>query len=729
MSEDRQNENLQRLVNAINEAQESQMVNQNIEDEISEDVIGDGIEDTIGDETQLDDSDNEESLDEESFDEDGVSQMAIGINPDMANNQLLIALVTGYVGKASDYLEVINVIKNLDTQKIRITLRHMSAVCDREVTVELGSLKKTSLFTTLTSKGIVVYEWCCGTLSEYLIEQVDGLIQQRKIVYQHEQLGWSDALDKTKGFFASNSIGAPYASIIRGNDDGKLGPHGDRAIYDGMINSEIIPNKSLHLPFVLAFTGPIVPLMYGKSACPVLMTNFAGKSSQGKTTSLALMASIWGRGIVDNDRLSVIKTFASTQNGFEAAVNSNNGVPVLFDDYEAASQGLTFGSLIYTLAQGESKIRCDKYGHAKDTHQWRTTIALTGESSIFDRAGHNLGLKPRIVEFKNKAWTVSKANSINITSVVGEHYGFYGEEFVAGLIPMSKEELDQYYDDSNKVIESKLPSKDNISDRIQTRLVLIRMTAELVRKILDLDIDVDYITDFLVNNELARQSSIDVYEEAKEKLVEYITSNLYRFVRTDKMFEETMLPNANIVGRIYNGRQGYVVLLMDDPFKSILSHFNDREAIMEHWRDEGFLITRKDRNGFQKKGRICSQAPSGYYYTFLFEDADGSLKKYLEEAEEISLQGLVDDDREYLLNHKSEEAPTYTYHNGRKYMLIDDGKPKEIRGRFPHDLSNVSHSSPKDDSQEKTPEISTPEYDDTEAVNEIFDAKEEDDND
>ena len=61
MSEDRQNEKLQRLVNAINEAQESQMVNQNIEDEISEDVIKDGIEDTIGDETQLDDSDNDKT--------------------------------------------------------------------------------------------------------------------------------------------------------------------------------------------------------------------------------------------------------------------------------------------------------------------------------------------------------------------------------------------------------------------------------------------------------------------------------------------------------------------------------------------------------------------------------------------------------------------------------------------------------------------------------------------
>ena len=723
--EKRQNDNLQHLEQ---EMQQSQVVNQNVEEEIAKDLPENY--DATGDETQPEEElDNEQSLDDESdMDEELSGQLIIGINPDLAHNQLLIATTDGYVGKASDYLEVINVIKNLDTQRIRVTLRHKSNCADREVTVELGSLKKTIIFTTLTSKGIVIYEYCSKAVSEYLIEQVDEFVKQRKVMYQHEQLGWSKTLIKSNGFFASHSIGAPYSSIIRGNDDEKLGPHGDQAIYDAMIQAEIIPNKSLHLPFVLAFTAPIVPLMYGKSACPVLMTNFAGKSSQGKTTSLALMASVWGRGIVDNDRLSVIKTFASTQNGFEAAVNSNNGVPVLFDDYEAASQGLSFGSLIYTLAQGESKIRCDKFGHPKATYQWRTTISLTGESSIFDRAGHNLGLRPRIVEFKNKAWTVSKANSINITSVVGEHYGFYGEQFAAGLIPMTQEELDQYYDDSSKVIESLLPSSDNISDRIQTRLVLIRMTAELVRKILDLDIDVDYITEFIVENEKARQSSIDVYEEAKEKLVEYITSNLYRFVRTDKQFEETTLPNANIVGRIYNGRQGYVVLLMDDPFKSILSHFNDREAILEHWRDEGFLITRKDRLGFQRKGQICSQAPSGYYYTFLFKDA-GNLKDYLENTDEISLQDLVDEDREYILFHKSEDSPKFTYFNGKKYMLIEDNaKPTEIVGHYPHDLSDTKHSNPTD-SQEEKPDISTQEYDDSKAIEEIFNEEEDKDND
>lgn len=728
MKPNEEKENLQRL---MEETQQSQLANQNLKEEVLEDLVEES-EDAVGDETQPteEEADNEESLDEESEEEEEFGgELYIGINPDLANNQLLIATKTGYVGKASDYLEVIYVIKNLDTQRVRVVLRHKSNCCDREVTIELSSLKKTSIFTALTSKGIVLYEFCCAVVSQYLIEQVDGFIKQKKVLYQHEQLGWSDSLDKSKGFFASHSIGAPYPSIIRGNDDEKLGPHGEKATYDAMIQAEVIPNKSLHLPFVLAFTGPIVPLMYGKSACPVLMTNFAGKSSQGKTTSLALMASVWGRGIVDNDRLSVIKTFASTQNGFEAAVNSNNGVPVLFDDYEAASQGLTFGSLIYTLAQGESKIRCDKYGHAKETHRWRTTIALTGESSIFDRAGHNLGLRPRIVEFKNKSWTVSKDNSIHITSVVGEHYGFYGEEFVEKLIPLSKEELDQYYEDSSKAIEEKLPSKDNISDRIQTRLAVIRMTAVLVRNLLDLDIDVDYITDFLVDNEKARQSSIDVYEEAKEKLVEYITSNLYRFVRTDEQFEETTLPNANIVGRIYNGRQGYVVLLMDDPFKSILLHFNDRDAILEHWRDEGFLITRKDRLGFQRKGQICSQAPSGYYYTFLFKDA-GKLRDYLEKVDEITLQDLVDEDREYHLNHNSLKCPRFTFFNGMKYELVKDkAKPKETVGHLPHDLSKVEHSSATDDSQQEPPEISTSEYDDSEAIDEIFKEKEDGNND
>lgn len=693
LEENKSNENeLQRLGNETQKSQETNQIQQIP-------VVGDG---------------------------ESSGELVVGINADIANKQMLRVTTEGFVGKASDYLEVINVIKNLDTDRVRVTLRHLSNYCDREVTIDMAGLKRTVIFNTFTSKGIVVFEWCAGALSQYLIEEIDDFIKQGKMVYQHEYLGWNNVLDKAKGFFASNSINAPYPSIMRGNDDCILGPNGDKESYITMIQKEVIPNKSLHLPFVLAFTSPIVPLMYDKSACPVLMTNFSGKSSQGKTTSLALMASVWGRGIVANDRLSTIKTFASTQNGFQASVNRNNGVLVCFDDYEAASTGLNFGSLIYDLAQGESKIRCDKYGQPKDTYQWRTTIALTGESSIFDRAGHNLGLRPRIVEFKNKSWTVSKANSIAITSIISSNYGFYGEEFVKGLMTITDEELDQYYDSSNAIIESLLPSHDNISDRIQTRLVLIRMTAELVRKLLDLDIDVDYITKFMVDNELNRQASLDIFEEAKEKITTYITSNLPRFVRTDKEYQETSLPSSTIVGRIYNGQKGYMVAMLPDAFKSIISEFNDKDAILEHWRDEGFLVVDSDKKRFTKKVKVTSHTMPSRCYVFLFEDT-GTLKQYLTESETIVPQDLVDDDREKRLNGLVNEPPKHTYYKGHKYKLVvEKSEPSEHLVHPVHDNSNVAHSSLNEVPPKAIPEIGNVEYDGTEEINEIYEEGEDD---
>ena len=287
---DSKNEKLQRL---NNEAQANQLFGQNLNEDSLEDSL-EMAEDKIGDASLQEDENNEgiSLFDDPNADNGLPGMLNYGINPDVNNNQLLYVSQIGSVGKAADFLEVIRIQKNLDTQKIRVTLNHKSNCADREVDVELSTLKRTTIFNTLTSKGIVIFEYCAPAVSEYLIEQVDEFIKQKKVSYQHERLGWNNIQDTSKGFFASNSINAPYSSKIRGNDDEKLGPHGDRTKYDAMIQAEVIPNPSLHVPFVLAFTAPVVPLMYGKSATPVMIVNFAGKSSQGKTTSLALMASV-----------------------------------------------------------------------------------------------------------------------------------------------------------------------------------------------------------------------------------------------------------------------------------------------------------------------------------------------------------------------------------------------------------------------------------------------------
>lgn len=546
-----------------------------------------------------------------------------GINPksdfyvDENAHKIVFDLGDGTEDIVSDELGVTRVYKNLDTQKIVAEIYHKTNCTSAHFEGTLTQVGKGQLFNFLTGKGVVVNETYISPLSRYLTNLINDFITNSKLDYIHDKLGWAKENDYTSGYLASKSIGAAYNSTLRKNDEHLIGPNGDKEIYDKMIENEVVPNKSLHLPLVLGFIAPLVPIMSEYTACPVLITNFAGKSSQGKTTSMALMASIWGNGKISNTRLAITKSFASTQNGIEAGIRQNNGFPVLYDDYETAGRSINFGQLIYTLAQGESKTRCGKDGRLNDTFNWRTHIGFTGESSIFNKAGHNLGLKPRIVEFKNKQWTVSKQNSINITSVVTKHYGFYGEKFVQELMKISKKKLVECYDDCEKVINEMLPSGDNISERIQTRLALIRMTSILVRDLMELDIDVDYVTELLVENEKERQNGPDIYQEAMEKVIEFLNMNYTSFITFDNITKLRTIPNKQIYGRIYKGRQGFLIAMLPTVLESIMYEFNDKEAILEKWRDEGLLVC--DGNRYTKVARINEKMKETRCYCFSFE--------------------------------------------------------------------------------------------------------------
>lgn len=594
---------------------------------------------------------------------------------------------------------------------------HQTASTISEVVARLQDLKASKIFGFLTSKGVVLYEYWSKSLAEYFISEVSERVDNKKIKYIHRRLGWAKANDIQKGFLASKSIGAAFNSELEDNDDHWTGPAGSRAVYDDMIQNEVIPNKALHLPFVLAFTAPLVAPMYDLTACPVLITNFAGKSSQGKSTSLALMASVWGKGILSNAKRAIAKTFASTQNGFEATVHANNGIPVLFDDYESA-MNVNFSSLIYTLAQGESKMRCDKHGTVKNTNQWRTFIGLTGESSIFDRAGNNLGLKPRIVEFRNVKWTSSKANAINITGTITKNYGFYGEEFVEKLIQsISKKELDYRYEINENIINCSIPPKDNISERIQTRLALIRMTAELVRELMDLDIDVEYITDVLVKNELERQESLDIFQMASESLISFVTKHYSSFVRVDRSTNLTITPTNSICGRIYDGPQGTVIAFLSDSFKAIMKDFNDKDSILEYWRDNGILITDTDGR-FQKKTRVISSMFPSRCYVFVLS----KLKELVSDvvsAEVVNLQKLNDQDLIDLRGRTVKQNIIRQY--GEEYVKVPSEPNPEKRGKTYnplHDFENPSYVE-EDENDVQTP-VCKMNVDDDESVDAIF---------
>lgn len=546
-----------------------------------------------------------------------------GINPkadfyvDSSANKIVFDLGDGTEDIVSDEIGVEKVWKNLDTQEIIVKLYHKTVCTLSHFEGTLHLLGKGQIFNFLSNKGVLMNENYASSLSRYLTNKIEEIISKRKMEYIHEKLGWAREDNHQSGYLSSKSIHAAYPSTLRDNTNKIIGPNGDRTIYDKMIENEVIPNKSLHLPFVLGFVAPLVPILGDRANCPVLITNFAGKSSHGKSTSLLLISSIWGRGRVSNSKLSITKTFSSTQNAFEVSISKRNGFPVLYDDYETAPGNLNFSQLVYSLAQGESKARNSKPGTNSDTFDWRTYIGFTGESSIFDRMNKKMGLKARIVEFKNQKWTVSKENSINITSVVNNHYGFYGEEFVRKLTKISKEDLENYYDESENVINGLLPSDDNISERIQTRLALIRTAAVLVKELMEFEVDVDYITNLLVENEQSRLKGPDVYQEAFEAVVEFLNMNYASFITYDKALRKNIIPNRAIFGRIYKGRQGTLIAFLPSVINSIMSVFNDREAIFDKWKEEGFLVCDKDGR-YTKMVRMNEKVVDSRCYCFSF---------------------------------------------------------------------------------------------------------------
>lgn len=279
-------------------------------------------------------------------------------------------------------------------------------------------------------------------------------------------------------------------------------------------------------------------------------------------------------------------------------------------------------------------------------------------------------------------------NSIAITGTTMEHYGFYGELFVTELMKRKTAiDLHNLYKACEKEINDAIPPRtDNVGERIQTRLAIILMTANLVKELLNLNVDVDYIKKLLIDNEMKRQENLDVYTLAKEKAIGYINKNLTAFVRYNNRDDVDVIPNRAICGRIYRGKQGNCVAILAELFReNVLDEFNDKEAILERWRDEKFLITDKDGR-FTKKTYISDLAASPRCYVLVFEDLN-NIVNYGHDAEEVSFYDLEVQDRNEQL--KGVPVPTSVYIRGHLYKLSDEPKNVGSRGIVNSDVEPI----------------------------------------
>ena len=572
----------------------------------------------------------------------------------VARNHKLVAeyfnkkgIITGSVTICGE-LSVVGVESNINTNRSIYTFRYnqTSRIYDFKGTSDNIEVRTFEKF--LLSNGIAISANYVMAVREYLINEIHTIEFAKLTTYVHEELGWNKGFGP-RAFFCKEAINANIQSTLTGPMEHEYGSNGSRKDYLQVLQSEVIGNRNLEFALTLGFAGPVISLLADYTSLPVVMVDMAGKSSSGKSTSLTLIASVWGKGEISNS--STIKTFNNTKNALLGELSGMQGMPVMFDDHESEQTDKElskkqFTSLIYSISQGGDKGRCDSEGNVKHlAKDFSTIVVTTGEVCILDKAGTNLGLQPRVLRFEDVPWTSSKENAERISSCAKKNYGFLGPEFIKVLNSYSDEDLEKMYDSKRKVLLDCLGNvKNSLIERQSKAYALILTTATIVKTHLIRELNIEEMAKMFAERlvEFAEETAPEI--SAYEDVMEFVATQANHFYQ-----DGSPRPSCTIYGKILYEktkvensdkpkREPYVAIV-GEHVEKILANYNEKKRILEKWYELGVIVCDKPdpktgKRKFRKKVSLGLEQRRTNCFVFkqkfVFDNEDQSVVEYEE---------------------------------------------------------------------------------------------------
>lgn len=385
------------------------------------------------------------------------------------------------------------------------------------------------------------------------------------------RLGWVD--DGFNAFATGSSVigrndvlqNAPSAGVARG-----LLMKGTAETWRREIGKKCAGNPLMVLAASLAFSAPILaPLGLGGGGL-----HFRGASSSGKTTLLALAASVWGS-------RALVTQWRATTNGLEAISATLNDMLLPLDEIaEISAQDLH--KAIYMLANGTGKARMTKDAVLAEQARWRLALISSGEISVEQKlregrrdamAGHEV----RIIDVEADSRAYGAFDDLHgassaaifadqIQMALRQHHGSVGPEFVRKLIDARTTTnvvaLEDQVRSLMTTLLNKLPSAaDGQISRVAHRFAVIGVAGELATKF--------GLTGWNANEAVfaAEQAFSDWYERrygSKREVVDQYIKPLQQFVAANlqtlrKVNDDSALSSSNVgwrdESRIYLPRE------------------------------------------------------------------------------------------------------------------------------------------------------------------------------
>lgn len=321
------------------------------------------------------------------------------------------------------------VARDVEAATVRVTVRWRSRGRWHALEVDRAAIADARRMIGLASKGFPVNSGNAGALVAYLAAfeaENEARLPEERVV---SRLGWHG-----EAFVLPHrTLGGPTLRLVA--DDGQaqraaaLRPHGTWEGWCAVVREVVASYPSCLLAvYASAASALLTPL-----GLPGFAVDWSGNTSRGKTTTLRVGSSVWGRPEEGGGFVSWAAPSIVSHCAMAAFLHS---IPVCLDDTRRGRPNV-IGPLVYAIPSGIDPQRGNADGTVRVTRTWRTVLLSTGEASL-GSFSDGAGAEARVLHIQGAPLgdetQEHAADAEAIRARLLQHYGHLGERVVEYVI-------------------------------------------------------------------------------------------------------------------------------------------------------------------------------------------------------------------------------------------------------------------------------------------------------
>jgi hypothetical protein len=266
---------------------------------------------------------------------------------------------------------------------------------------------------------------------------------------------------------------------------------------------------------------------------PNFILDIFGNTSSGKSTTLKLAASVYGR---PQDPESIIHQWMNTKVAIEQVAGMCSELPIFLDDAQHCPDELK-KTIVYMIANGKGKGRGARGGGVRETMTWQTVALSTSEEPLHEASPHE-GARGRLLPIGGLT-APFPANSGALVQLLERavtlNHGYAGETFIRHLNGWNDGNWGQWQNRytfaRNELLRS---SSSDIVGRVSGYIAAIGVAAEIACPLLGLKFKPDVMVAWLLNHLQEQQNNQNIVLLSLRALADHYVANLNLFSGTDK---------------------------------------------------------------------------------------------------------------------------------------------------------------------------------------------------